>query len=131
MSVARATNASLGTELLHQDHAPIDRRSGPVQGRRFKYASALHCCDHANGCRNPGEHRLVISGASVALQFVVEERNSYYKEAGYCFHTARAIRRFGNAGCRFDDEAAVPLSRANRNRIAQIVREERRLGCSD
>jgi hypothetical protein len=60
-----------------------------------------------------------------------EERNSYYKEAGYCFHTARAIRRFGNAGCRFDDEAAVPLSRATRNRIAQIVREERRLGCSD
>jgi YARHG domain len=64
-------------------------------------------------------------------QSLWEERNSYYKEAGYCFQTARAIRHFGNAGCRFDEEAAVPLSRATRDRIAEIVREERRLGCSD
>jgi len=64
-------------------------------------------------------------------QSLWEERNSYYKEAGYCFHTARAIRHFGNAGCQFDDEAAVPLSRATRNRIAEIKRQERRLGCSD
>jgi YARHG domain len=60
-----------------------------------------------------------------------EERNSYYKEAGYCFHTERAIRHFGNAGCRFDDEAAVSLSRATRDRIAEIKRDEQRLGCSD
>jgi YARHG domain len=59
------------------------------------------------------------------------ERNSYYKAAGYCFHTPRAIRHFGNAGCRFDNESAVPLSRATRNRIAQIVQAERNLGCSD
>jgi hypothetical protein len=59
------------------------------------------------------------------------ERNSYYKAAGYCFHTPRAIRHFGNAGCRIDDEGAVPLSRATRNRIAQIKRAERNLGCGD
>jgi hypothetical protein len=59
------------------------------------------------------------------------ERNSYYKAAGYCFHTPRAIRYFGNAGCRFDQESAVPLSRATRNRIAQIMRVEERLGCSE
>jgi hypothetical protein len=59
------------------------------------------------------------------------ERNSYYKAAGYCFHTPRAIRHFGNAGCRFDEESAVPLSRATRKRIAQIVRAEQRLGCSE
>ena len=59
------------------------------------------------------------------------ERNSYYKAAGYCFHTQRAIRYFGNAGCRFDNESAVPLSQATRNRIAQITRAERSLGCSD
>jgi hypothetical protein len=59
------------------------------------------------------------------------ERNSYYKAAGYCFKTARAIRYFGNAGCRYNNEGSVPLSRAARNRIAQIVRLERRLGCSD
>ena len=56
------------------------------------------------------------------------ERNSYYKAAGYCFQTPRAIRYFGNAGCRL---GAVPLSRATRDRIAQIVRAERNLGCSD
>jgi hypothetical protein len=59
------------------------------------------------------------------------ERNSYYKAGGYCFKTPRAIRYFGNAGCRYDDESEVPLSRAVRNRIAQIVRAERNLGCSE
>jgi len=59
------------------------------------------------------------------------ERNSYYKAAGYCFNTPRAIRYFGNAGCRFDRESAVPLSRTVRNRIAEIMRAERILGCND
>ena len=57
------------------------------------------------------------------------ERNSYYKSAGYCFRTPRAIAYFGNAGCRFTDEARMPLTRAMRHRIAEIVRLERRLGC--
>jgi hypothetical protein len=35
------------------------------------------------------------------------------------------------SGCRFDEESAVPLSRATRKRIAQIVRAEQRLGCSE
>jgi glutamine amidotransferase-like uncharacterized protein len=59
------------------------------------------------------------------------ERNSFYKSAGYCFKTARAISYFGNAGCRFENEARVPLSRGARSRIAVITRIERRLGCSD
>jgi YARHG domain len=58
------------------------------------------------------------------------ERNSYYKEAGYCFKTARAISYFGNAGCRYDNEASVPLSRGIRNRIAEITRLERAMGCN-
>jgi trimethylamine:corrinoid methyltransferase-like protein len=58
------------------------------------------------------------------------ERNQYYKEAGYCFRTPRAIRYFGNAGCRYDDEGVVPLPRGVRNRIAVIAQTERRLGCS-
>jgi hypothetical protein len=58
------------------------------------------------------------------------ERNQYYKEAGYCFRTPRAIRYFGNAGCRYDDEGAVPLPRGVRNRIAVIAQTERHLGCS-
>ena len=57
------------------------------------------------------------------------ERNSYYKEAGYCFATARAIAYFGNGGCYIANQNAVPLSPAVRRRIAQIVSLERRLGC--
>jgi hypothetical protein len=59
------------------------------------------------------------------------ERNAYYKAAGYCFKTDRAIAYFGNGGCRYRSEGSVPLSRATRNRIAEIMRLERRLGCSD
>jgi hypothetical protein len=58
------------------------------------------------------------------------ERNSYYKDAGYRFKTARAIAYFGNAGCQYDNEAALPLSRGVRARIAEIVRLEAQYGCS-
>jgi hypothetical protein len=58
------------------------------------------------------------------------ERNQYYKDAGYCFRTQRAIKYFGNAGCRYDDEGSVPLPRGVRNRIGEISRAERNLGCS-
>jgi hypothetical protein len=58
------------------------------------------------------------------------ERNSYYKDAGYCFKTARAISYFGNAGCRYDNEAAVPLSGSVRARIAEITRMERAYRCN-
>jgi hypothetical protein len=57
------------------------------------------------------------------------ERNSIYKEAGYCFKTARAIRYFGNAGCSYDNERALPLSRSTHARVAQIIAEERANGC--
>ena len=57
------------------------------------------------------------------------ERNSYYKRNGYCFRTARAIGYFGNGGCYISNQGAVPLSRAERARIAQIVAMERAYGC--
>src|SRR5205085_122943 len=46
------------------------------------------------------------------------ERNSYYKQHGYCFKTSRAISYFGNAGCSYDNEGAVPLSPYERRRVA-------------
>ncbi|GJE56610.1 YARHG domain-containing protein [Methylobacterium thuringiense] len=58
------------------------------------------------------------------------ERNSTYKDAGYCFKTAQAIREYGNADCRYDDIADVPLSAAARKKIAEIVADERRNGCA-
>jgi hypothetical protein len=78
----------------------------------------------------------VLAGSSVQAQGDLcdrlwIERNAIYKENGYCFKTARAIRYFGNAGCVYDRERDVPLSRSERNQVARIHREERRLGCRD
>ena len=58
------------------------------------------------------------------------ERNSYFKEAGYCFKTQRAIGYFGNSGCQYDREGDVPLSRGDRARVNDIQAQERRYGCS-
>lgn len=58
-------------------------------------------------------------------------RNQIYKDAGYCFKTSRAIRFFGNAGCQFDSESRVPLSRGDRAEIDRIKRIEDGKGCSD
>jgi hypothetical protein len=57
------------------------------------------------------------------------ERNSIYKQEGYCFKTQRAIAAFGNAGCMYDLEDQVPLSPGDRARIAAIVQMERTYGC--
>jgi hypothetical protein len=59
------------------------------------------------------------------------ERNSYYKARGYCFKTERAISYFGNTGCKYQDDGRVPLTRGERNRIAEIKRLERAQGCGD
>jgi hypothetical protein len=57
------------------------------------------------------------------------QRNAIFKAAGYCFKTARAISEFGNAGCLYDEEDELPLSALNRRRVANLVAEERHLGC--
>ncbi|WP_271166811.1 YARHG domain-containing protein [Hansschlegelia plantiphila] len=57
------------------------------------------------------------------------ERNSIYRNAGYCFKTPRAIRAFGSAGCSYDDIADVPLSARERADIMDITREEHVRGC--
>ncbi|MCG5245216.1 YARHG domain-containing protein [Methylorubrum extorquens] len=58
------------------------------------------------------------------------ERNAIYKDAGYCFRTERAIRAFGNSGCKYDELADVPLSARQRAGIADIQRQERENGCA-
>jgi YARHG domain-containing protein len=92
----------------------------------------------------PDIRRMMIGASVVAVAAVVTtsyasaqscqalwtERNSYYKNAGYCFKTTRAISYFGNAGCMYDSEASVPLSRGILARIAEITRIERMLGCN-
>jgi hypothetical protein len=74
-------------------------------------------------------------GAAISLAYAESckelwyKRNSYYKEAGYCFKTTAAINAFGNAGCQYDNESDLPLSAAVRARIDQIIRAERASGC--
>jgi len=57
------------------------------------------------------------------------QRNQIYKNHGYCFKTRPAIEYFGNEGCRYTNQNAVPLTRSERSYIAQIVARERALGC--
>jgi YARHG domain len=69
-------------------------------------------------CAPENGHHVMRAGAAIG------------KERGYCFKTPRAISVFGNAGCRYDDEYAVPLSVPDRNLIAVIRQAERQLHCS-
>jgi Domain of unknown function (DUF4424)/YARHG domain len=52
------------------------------------------------------------------------QRNTIFKAAGYCFKTQRAIRKFGNAGCQYDDLTSVPLSETQQQAIADITKFE-------
>jgi hypothetical protein len=74
---------------------------------------------------------LVPVAAQASCRGLWMERNQIYKDGGYCFKTARAIRVFGNAGCSYDDVNDVPLSARQRAAVRDIVAEERRMGCGD
>lgn len=79
------------------------------------------------GAASPGLSQDVWSLSCGELWY---QRNSIFKDAGYCFHTPRAIRAFGNAGCSYDDERAVPLSDNDRSAINSIREVENAKGCS-
>jgi YARHG domain len=51
-------------------------------------------------------------------------RNTIHKKRGYCFHTPRAIKAFGNAGCLYDDVSSVPLNSYERANISAIKQAE-------
>lgn len=55
-------------------------------------------------------------------------RNGIFAARGYCFHTDRGLREFGNDGCRYAVQEDVPLNdheRAN-IRIIQSIEQKRR-----
>jgi YARHG domain-containing protein len=66
----------------------------------------------------------------LSCQILWEVRNTIYKERGYCFHTQRAIKAFGDAGCKYDDAGAVPLNAAERYNVRAIKKVEAKKGCS-
>jgi hypothetical protein len=57
------------------------------------------------------------------------ERNLILKRRGFCFTEARAAATFGNAGCSITSEAQVPLTPAERSRMALIVLTESSKRC--
>lgn len=71
-----------------------------------------------------------VPGLAQSCQELWYQRNAVFKEAGSCFETSRAIREFGNAGCRYDEEADVPLSQRQRREVNALQRTERALGCA-
>ncbi len=74
----------------------------------------------------------IVSAGSASAQTCDQlwyERNSVFKGAGYCFKTPRAISAFGNAGCMYDVEGALPLSPDQRERVAYLIRMEQEYGC--
>jgi YARHG domain len=46
-----------------------------------------------------------------------------------CFRTPKAIEAFGNAGCRYDDVARVPLNDIERHNMTTIKSVEIKKGC--
>lgn len=57
------------------------------------------------------------------------ERNSMFKQGGYCFQSARAIKTFGNENCQYDSESDVPLSDNQRDRLRDVKEAEKAKGC--
>lgn len=57
------------------------------------------------------------------------QRNSIFRDAGYCFNTPEGIAAFGSDECRYTDIRDVPLSAVQRETINTIIGLERRYGC--
>lgn len=86
-------------------------------------------CYEVQGCTNERVFSEQFLMENAECQILWEIRNGIYKENGLCFRTPRAISAFGNAGCRYDDPAAVPLNQFERANIEIVRRVERRKRC--
>jgi hypothetical protein len=73
----------------------------------------------------------VVQCFAASCQELWVERNQYYKDAGFCFETQKAIEYFGNGGCRIHGQDNVHLSATAQRAVAQIVAQEKRQHCSD
>ncbi|MEQ1719410.1 MAG: YARHG domain-containing protein [Hyphomicrobium sp.] len=70
-----------------------------------------------------------VQGDAYSCGELWEMRNQVFKDNGYCFKSAKAIKHFGNAGCQYDSEADVPVSDTDRSTIRDIKRSQVRQGC--
>lgn len=58
-------------------------------------------CYEIFGCTD-SQYYAVLQLKQESCQILWEMRNAIYKECGYCLHTQKAIKAFGNAGCLYD-----------------------------
>lgn len=70
------------------------------------------------------------SAAPTECETLWTQRNAIFRDAGYCFHTARGMQMFGNEKCRYDNERDLPLSDRQREAVKQIVAAEARGRCN-
>jgi hypothetical protein len=90
---------------------------------------ARAACYEDVGCTHTHRYRAEDLMRLADCTILWEMRNGIYHEKGYCFRTQRGIDTFGNAGCRYDDPAAVPLNDYERANIATVQQVERRKDC--
>lgn len=57
-------------------------------------------------------------------------RNLIFKANGYCFSSGRGLQYFGNSGCTYTDQTAVPLTPQERSNVRLLAERESLLGCS-
>ena len=94
----------------------------------FAAAPAHANCYELIGCSNKDTYKSP-DLMQLGCQPLWEVRNWIYKENGYCFHTSKAIAAFGNAGCKYDNAADVPLNAAERHNVATIKKADAKKGC--
>jgi YARHG domain len=91
-------------------------------------APARANCYELIGCTNK-DYFKASQLKQLSCQILWEVRNTIYKENGYCFHTKKAIKAFGNAGCKYDNAGDVPLNAAERYNVSAIKKAEAKKGC--
>lgn len=91
-------------------------------------APARANCYELIGCSNT-EYFKISNLKQLGCQPLWEVRNWIYKENGYCFHTPKAIKAFGNAGCLYDDVAQVPLNSVESYNVKAVKKVEAAKGC--
>ena len=94
----------------------------------FATAPARANCYELIGCSDKDRYK-ISDLMQIRCQPLWEVRNWIYKERGYCFRTPKAIEAFGNAGCRYDDVAQVPLNEIERANMKAIKSVEAKKGC--
>ncbi len=70
-----------------------------------------------------------VQGDAYSCEELWVMRNQMYKDNAFCFQSTRAMTYFGNGGCIYHDDDAVPFSKSERRVLHMIKASEARQGC--